>query len=252
MSVVNDFFKVGDRTDGYYASAYARTQDGQIINDNGGRPIILPIRQKLGYANPDWVWGLTNKFNYKGFTFIFQFDGRVGGTMENYIRRQTFRGGRHIETVQGAMGEARYQDYLGVKSWVGEGVTVSNNTPIQYDPVTGQITNYKDLQFTQNTTKTYLQDYVSRYYSTAEGNIMSKTYVKLREVTLSYNLPSNVIGKSFIRQATVSLVGRNLLYFVKDKRNKDVDIDQFAGSQTSSDLQSPTTRRYGINLNFTF
>jgi hypothetical protein len=48
------------------------------------------------------------------------------------------------------------------------------------------------------------------------------------------------------------LVGRNLLYFVKDKRNKDVDIDQYAGRGGSSSLQTPTTKRYGINLNITF
>jgi hypothetical protein len=242
--------KEGDRLDMYQGTSYARTPDGQIINDAGGRPVVLPKNQILGYSNPDWIWGLTNKFNYKNIFLTVQVDGRVGGEMENYIRRQTFRGGRHIETVQGEMGAARYQDYLGVKSYVGQGVRVASGTPT-YDPVTGQITNYKDLTFAPNSTKTFLQDYISRYNSTAEGNLMSKTFAKMREITLGYMIPSRILDKTFIRGASISFVGRNLFYFA-NKKNKDVDIDQYAGSQTSSSLQSPTVKRYGVNINLTF
>jgi TonB-linked SusC/RagA family outer membrane protein len=249
--LVGDIYvKPGDRLDIYQGLAFVRSQDGQIVNDAGGRPLRYPKNQILGYSNPDWFWGLTNKFNYKNIFLTVQVDGRVGGEMENYIRRQTFRGGRHIETVQGAMGSARYQDYLGVKSWVGQGVVITAGTPI-YDPVTGRITNYKDLTFAPNGTKTYLQDYISRYNSTAQGNLMSKTFAKLREITLGYNIPSKFLGKSFIKNASVSFVGRNLFYFA-DKKNTDVDIDQYAGSQTSSNLQSPTVKRFGFNLNLVF
>jgi TonB-linked SusC/RagA family outer membrane protein len=244
------FVKKGDRLDIYQGQAFVRTPDGQIINDAGGRPLRYPKNQILGYGNPDWVWGLTNKFRYKGFNLTVQIDGRVGGTMENYIRRQTFRGGRHIETVQGAMGDARYQDYKEVKSWVGEGVVITSGTP-QYDAVTGRITNYKDLTFASNTVKTYLQDYISRYYSTAEGNLMSKTFSKIREITFGYSVPAKVLERTFIKNATISFVGRNLFYFT-DKKNKDVDIDQYAGSQTSSSLQSPTVKRFGFNINLVF
>jgi len=249
--LVGDIYvKPGDRLDIYQGRSYARTQDGQIINDAGGRPIVLPKNQLLGYSNPDWVWGFTNKFQYKNFSLTVQVDGRVGGEMENYIRRQTFRGGRHLETVQGAMGDARYQDFLGVKSWVGEGVVITAGTPI-YHPVTGVITNYKDLTFAPNSTKTFLQDYISRYNSQAEGNLMSKTFAKLREITFGYSIPSKVLGKSFIQSASVSFVARNLFYFA-DKKYKDVDIDQYAGSQNSSTLQSPTVKRFGFNINLVF
>ena len=244
------FVKKGDRLDLYQGTKYARTQDGQIINDAGGRPIVLPKNQILGYSNPDWVWGLTNKFRYKNFHLTIQVDGRVGGIMENYIRRQTFRGGRHIETVQGAMGEARFQDYKGNKTYVGEGVKIVSGTPV-YHPVTGEITNYKDLSFAPNDTKTFLQDYISRYNSQAEGNLMSKTFSKLREITLGYSIPESILGKSFIKGASISFVGRNLFYFT-DKKHKDVDIDQYAGSQNSSTLQTPTIKRYGFNVNLVF
>jgi hypothetical protein len=244
------YLKKGDRLDTYQGQAFVRTEDGQIVNDGGGRPLRYPKNQLFGYSNPDWVWGLTNKFRYKNFNLQVQVDGRVGGTMENYIRRQTFRGGRHIETVQGALGEARDQDNIGNKTYVGEGVKIASGTP-KYDPVTGRITNYKDLTFAPNDIKTFVQDYISRYNSTAEGNLMSKTFSKLREITLGYSIPPAILGRSFIRTATVSFVGRNLFYFT-DKKHKDVDIDQYAGSQNSSNLQTPTIKRYGVNLNLIF
>lgn len=179
----------------------------------------------------------------------FQFDGRIGGSIVNYIQRQTFRGGRHIETVQGAMGVARAQDELGIKSYVGPGVVISNGATIKYDAVTGAITNYDELQFSTNTTATFLQDYISRYYAAEEANLISRSYAKLREVTISYSLPKSVLTRTFLKSATVSLVGRNLLYFAE---KSDMDIDQFVAPDGYASLQSPSLRRYGVNINLTF
>ncbi|MBL7872033.1 MAG: SusC/RagA family TonB-linked outer membrane protein [Cyclobacteriaceae bacterium] len=243
------FIKVGDRVDAYYAGSFYKTPDGQLINDAGGRPIRTAVSQFLGNTNPDWSWGITNRVNYKNWGLAFQFDGRVGGILIDYIQRQTFRGGRHIETVEGAMGVARAQDAQGVKSWVGEGVVISNNAAIEYDPITGAITNYDELQFSPNTTATYLQDWISRYYAAEEANVISRSYAKLREVTLTYNFPSATLERTFMKRASVSLVGRNLLYFAE---KKDVDIDQFVSPDSYSSLQSPTLRRYGFNVNITF
>ncbi|GAO42461.1 putative TonB-dependent receptor [Flavihumibacter petaseus NBRC 106054] len=248
VDVYKTYFRAGDRVDKLYGSAFVRTPDGQIINDAGGRPLRSPVAQYLGNGNPDWVWSMINNFSYRGISLGFQFDGRVGGHMVNYIQQQTYRGGRHINTVEGKMGEARYQDYLGVKSWMGEGVVVSNGAAIEYD-VDGKVTNYKDLQYAPNTIKTYLQDYISFFYNTNEANIIEKTFSKLREVTIGYSIPQQVLVKSFIKQASITLVGRNLLYFSK---YKDVDIDQYANSTMSSSLQTPTTKRYGVNINLTF
>ena len=245
---LTQFIKVGDRIDAYYAGAFHKTQDGQLINDAGGRPYRLPQSQFLGFLNPDWTWGINNRFAYKNWSANFQFDGRVGGVIVNYIQRQTFRGGRHIETVQGAMGEARYQDYLGKKTWVGPGVTIANGAAIKYN-ADGTIANYDELEFKPNTTATFLQDYISRYYAQEEANLMSRSFAKLREVTVSYNVPATVFQGRTIQAASISLVGRNLLYFAE---KSDIDIDQFVAPRGYSDLQSPTMRRFGINLNLTF
>lgn len=168
------------------------------------------------------------------------------------------RGGRNIETVEGALGVARKADNDNVGNtafkgiYIGEGVVVSNNTPINFDSKTGEILNYDQLQFKANTQVTHVQDYVSKYYNISESNLMSKTFAKLREATISYDLPSKWLTGKFISKASVSLVGRNLLYFYKDKRFKDVDLDQYNYSLSGTGLQSPTTRRYGVNFNIIF
>lgn len=244
------FINLGERIDQVYIAAYQRTADGQIINDAGGRPIVNGRGTLAGYANPDYVWGLNNRVSYKNWSLTFQFDGRVGGTVEDYIRKQTFRGGRNIETVEGALGAARDFDAQGIKSYVGEGVMITEGSPT-YDSNTGLINNMSSLKFATNNVKTFEQDYISRYNGTAEGNMMSKTFSKLREVTIGYNFPSNLLMGTFIKQASISLVGRNLLYFV-DSKHSGVDLDQFTGLSASTGLQTPTMKRFGVNVNLTF
>jgi hypothetical protein len=258
QSTYKTFFKKGDRVDKYYSSAFVRSPDGQIVNDAAGKPLVNPVPQFLGYLNQKYSWAIINKFSHKGVSLSFQFDGRVGGVITDYMHNKTMRGGRNIETVQGTFGEGRYADYQHATDtkfpgiYVGEGVVVSNGVPINFDSNTGAILNASELQFAPNTQVTHVQDYISKYYNVDQANLMSKTYAKLREVTLGYSFPADMLKGTFIRKATISLVGRNLIYFYKDKRFKDVDIDQYNTPGTGTGLQSPTTRRYGINLNLTF
>jgi TonB-linked SusC/RagA family outer membrane protein len=258
QDVYRTFFHNGDRVDKFYGTAFVRSPDGKIVNDNAGKPLVNPVPQFLGYLNAKYQWSIYNNIAYKNFSLGFQFDGSVGGVTTDYMHNKTMRGGRNIETAEGAFGAARLADdeHAGDPSfpgtYVGEGVVVSNNVPINFDSETGAILNYKDLQFADNSQVTHVQDYISKYYNVSEANLMSKTYAKLREVTLTYNFPQEWLQRSFISQLSVSLVGRNLMYFYGDKRFKDVDLDQYNYSTGGTALQSPTTRRYGLNINVVF
>ncbi|PRY39977.1 TonB-linked SusC/RagA family outer membrane protein [Spirosoma oryzae] len=242
------YVNIGDRVDAIYGTQLVRTPDGQLINDAGGRPIINQTRQFLGYANPKFVWGINNRFAYKDFTFSFQFDGRVGGVIGDYIKQKSYQGGRNIETVEGAIGAARLNDVQGIKSYVGSGLALGS-VAIKYD-VNGNVTNYNELvpSLGVNTTPTFVQDYIARQYGATESFLINRSYAKLREVIIGYNLPQSLLSRFRVRGASVSLVGRNLLYFAE---RKDVDLDQYITGAISG-LQTPTTRRYGINLNLTF
>ena len=245
---LNTFLKVGDRTDKIYGSAFVRTPEGQIINTAGGIPERLTGTQSqyLGNANPDFVFGFNNKFIYKNVSLSFLFDGRIGGKIINYTQQQAYRGGRHIGTTQGIFAAARPQDALGVKAFVGQGVVVSNGVAIKYD-ADGKVTNFSELKFAPNAVKTYVQDYVGRYYNTNEGNLMNRSFGMLKEVVFGVKLPTKWFGKS-ISGANVSFVGRNLLYFAEAK---DTDMSQYI-TDGATGVQTPSVRSYGVNLNFTF
>ncbi|SKB83924.1 SusC/RagA family TonB-linked outer membrane protein [Dyadobacter psychrophilus] len=255
VDALNTFLKVGDRMDKFYGRSFAKTADGQIINDDSGRPIYLPVNQFLGYMNPKFVFGVNNKFAYKNVSMSFQFDGRIGGVISNYVQKQTFRGGRNALLAEGALGEARELDWQGFKAgvpdsknYLGEGVQISNGKALNYD-VDGKITNLAELQFAPNATKQYVQDWVSRYYNTEQGNLMSRSFAMLREVVIGYAIPNSWLERSKIfRSASVSLVGRNLLYFAE---KKDIDLNQYI-SGGESGPQTPSMRRYGVNINLTF
>lgn len=248
----NNWVKDGDRIDLVYGNSFVRTPDNKLVLNSAG--VLLrtsdlgsPAQRIFGHSDPDWSWGVINSIGYKNFKFGFQFDGVVGGVMHNYVRQKTLQGGRHLETTEGEWGAARPGDVTG-GTYVANGIVLVGSPVL--DPVTGEITNWKALTTAPNTTKTTVQNYVSRYASIADQNIISKTFAKLREVTLTYALPQNLFNGKAFKQATISFVGRNLLLFYPS-RYKDVDPDQFTQS-SGTDLQTPTTRRFGFNINLTF
>ncbi|HWK03079.1 MAG TPA: SusC/RagA family TonB-linked outer membrane protein [Puia sp.] len=256
LTAPNKYEYNGQRVDLVYGNAFVRTPDGKMVIDqsSGLYSRISDLGssgQKIyGHSDPDWQWGVVNNLSYKNFAIRFQFDGMVGGVLEDYVRKKTLQGGRHSESASGAFGIARPSDEANVAAYTGQGVNLTG-AAIQLDPVTGQITNMKDLTEVQNTTKSQVQPFVTRIASIPDLDIIKKTYVKLREVVLTYNLPASVLGKkSFIQKASISLVGRNLLYFFPN-RYKDVDVDQYT-QDSGSGLQTPTTRSYGFNLNLSF
>jgi len=248
----------GTRTDAFFGTKFVRTASGQIVNNANGTPMVNPVNQFLGNANADYSWTVSNKFKYKQWNFGFQFDGSVGGKMIDYMHQKTMVGGANALTAEGAIGAARYQDWLNfgktgyAGSYVGPGVVISNATAPNFDSKTGAILNYNQLAFTPNTQTAFIQGYVSSYYNVNEANLMSKTYAELREITFGYDFPKKWLEKSFIKTASANIYGRNLLYFYANSEFKDVDLNQYNGVAGQSVLQSPTVRSYGVNFKLTF
>jgi len=266
-------YQVGDRLDAIYGTLFVRDPSGNIVN-SGGVPLGAGggIAQNglLGYANPDFSFGITNHFSYKGVTLSFQFDGRIGGKIYDRVYYQSNNGGTSLETASGAYGVARLADWNAFKatgqvangntgSYIGPGVVIATGTP---HFTNGQIDNFSQLTFAPNTQTVTVQSYVSSGVAAAfdEYYMVSRSYAKLREATIGYAIPANWFKGTFIKKASFSLVGRNLLYFAA---RKDFDIDQYGagynasdrslvGGNGSVDLQTQTARRYGFNINVSF
>jgi TonB-linked SusC/RagA family outer membrane protein len=272
-------YHIGDRLDALYGTKFVRDGNGQIIN-SAGAPISAPGQPNdqnyglLGYADPDFAFGISNHFRYKNWSLSFQFDGRIGGKIYDYTYYKSMNGGTAVESAEGAYGVARNADWVSLEntgkvgnggqgSYIGPGVTITSGTPT-YGPG-GVITNLSQLTFAPNTTPQTVQAYIS---SDLGGNfdeyyMVSRSFAKLREATIGYSLPESALKGSFIKKVSFNIVGRNLLYFAA---RKDIDLDEYASGYDASSrnltgqgdsgnpitLASPTARRYGLNIHLTF
>ena len=95
--------------------------------------------------------------------------------------------------------------------------------------------------------------YYKTLYNFDEAWIYSSSFVKLREVRLSYDLPTKWMGAIRFVGATVTLVGRNLWIIHKNVPNVDPETAFNTGNgQGLEALSLPGTRSYGINVTLKF
>ncbi|WP_187444042.1 SusC/RagA family TonB-linked outer membrane protein [Sphingobacterium phlebotomi] len=231
--------KVGERMDIYRGWAWQKSPDGQIIHENG-IPQYINQEVNLGYTLPDWEFGFLNSFQYKDFGLSFAIDGRIGGKMNNGLEAKMFEGGMHPTTASHYRDEA----YLGEKTYLAGGV-VQTGGDVSYDAQGNIISDTRT--FEANTTAVNYIDWVFATYTNGidESVLYDRTFVKLRELTLSYRMPAKLLSRTPIKSATVSLVGRNLLLWSKVPY---MDPDGYSGLQ----IAEPTVRNIGFNVNFQF
>jgi len=230
----------GDRADKIFTNVYETTPDGQIVYDSNGMPKNDPYTRFIGYSGPDLVFGVENSFAYKQFSLRFQFDGRLGGTMFSSTNQKMWWGGQHPGTVN----QYREDANNNLASYIGRGVVVTSGE-ISYDGNGNIVSDTRE--FAPNTTAVNYIDFMTTTSNNTETNYnyYSQTYMKLRELSLTYRVPSAWLSKNkVLRGASISLVGRNLLLF-----SKLPNVDPERGID---DLQTPSTRNIGFNLNLQF
>ncbi len=237
----NTYIKEGERTDGIYINN-AVTPDGTPIFQANGFGAFAPYAHLLGYSDPDLIYGWHNRLSYKNFSLNIAFDGRLGGLFYSTTNQKMWWGGKAVGTVN----EHRVASNNGKHNYVAPGVVVANGS-VTYDSHGNII---KDTRtFEPNTTAV---DYESFQTSNSGGGMFHnywyypKTYVKLRKVALTYTLPSNWT-KGIFKQASVSFIGKNLLLFAKAP---NVDPDN-PGAE-SGDMEAPSIRTMGFNINLKF
>jgi TonB-linked SusC/RagA family outer membrane protein len=220
---------------------YERDPEGNIIHYNG-MPKLSDYLTLYGSYNPDWVWGWTNRIRYRNFHLAFSFDGRVGGLMFNSIEQYLMLSGRSIDTDT----QWRYEEVVdGNRTpYVGEGVRIVSGS-VQYDDV-GNITDDTRV-FAPNDVAVSYETYTRKIadYTMARRFFHKKTFLKLREVSLSYDIPKSLCRHLGMQGAEISVVGQNLLLWTKDFRFSDPDIND-------ENINSPSIRLVGLNLKLNF
>lgn len=230
---------VGDRADAYYTSVWLRSPGGDIIYGDNGFPLVDAFQRKVGYADPDGVYGISNSFTYKNFSLNVLVDGRYGGSFYSTTNSKMWWGGTH----PGSVNQYRDDANAGEATYVGEGVVIVDGA-VEYDSDGDIISDTRT--FAPNTHAVDYISWVKDFYDgyPAEPGIFDETFMKLREVTFTYALPASLLDHIFLQQASISFVGRNLLLW---SNVPNVDPDQGA-----DDLQTPSARSLGFNINLTF
>lgn len=232
--------KVGERIDVFRDWTWQRSPDGQIVHETNGFPNYIDHVVNLGHTDPDYIFGINNNLTYKNFDLGFQFDGRVGGMMFNAVEAKLYEGGMHPGTANSYRDDA----YLGNKTYVGEGVVVTSGSAT-YD-IQGNITSDTRV-FAPNTEKVNYIDYIFASYVNGVGgaNVYKQTFVKLREVSLTYSASPKILRKLPFKAASFSLTGRNLWL---SSKVPFMDPDGNSGFA----LAEPTYRNIGANLKLKF
>ncbi|WP_197076755.1 SusC/RagA family TonB-linked outer membrane protein [Hymenobacter terrenus] len=220
---------------------------GKVLIDQAtGRTITSVTPGIIGNPNPDFTIGFTNTFTYKGITLEGVVDFRKGGDFFGQtIQNNLFRGvTKDTEDRE--------------KSVVIDGVYGDPNTRL---PLLSDANNPNST--TQNSTAISVNDlYFGAGSFTGGGatefSIFDATTVRLREVTLGYQLPAGLLRKTkFIRGVNISLSGRNL-YWYSPNVPKHMNFDPETSSYGAGNIQgfdftnAPTSRRYGVNLRVNF
>ncbi|MFW5656185.1 MAG: SusC/RagA family TonB-linked outer membrane protein [Bacteroidota bacterium] len=240
-------YSLNERVDNYYSTGWMKSPDGEVIlSEETGLPIRDPFPQNFGHIEPDWRFGLMNQFRYKNLTLGLDIDGMWGGIMRSLTVEKMWWGGKHPNST-----EYRDAEYAaGEPIYVPDGVNV----------VSGELTRDTDGNiisdtrvFQENETKvswqTWCQNYPYRAKVTEEesedfANIFDRSFIKLRRVSLSYDLTSVVKVRGF-QGIELTAFGYNLWMY-----KKAIIIDPDFGNDNN--LQDPSARYLGMKVELTF
>ncbi|HZH71787.1 MAG TPA: hypothetical protein VFD91_04805, partial [Mariniphaga sp.] len=236
----------GERVDHYVYQDFLKDPQGNIIYNNG-LPVYSSYSTLAGYSDPDWIWGLSTSLRYKNFTLNVSADGRVGGLAQTTTEMYMWTSGNHPNSVT----EERYLDATqpGTRNFLGEGVKVVSGEAT-YDTY-GNITSDTRV-FAPNDIPVTYENYIKRIHKgTAWGgspspyDLYSTSFLKIRELSLTYDLPESVYSRFFAKGGSISAVGQNVFFWAKDFKYSDPD----GGSENFSD---PSQRYLGFNLKINF
>ena len=217
-----------------WGTGYRKTDDGRFILTDQGNFIADNTLRKLGNANPDFILGASNRFVFRNLELNVLLDWRQGGQL---VSRSLSLAG-----VAGQLEETAFRPEGGI---VVPGVV---NTGTADEPV-----------YVENTTPISAESYYRSYYDRnhEENNIYDASYLKLRELRLTYRLDASALAGGFLRGLqglSVSLIGRNLYAWSEIPH---FDPEQFAIQGQGivfgvEDMTYPSARSFGISLGLDF
>lgn len=243
--VLNSFFDVNmvavkGEPLGVFQAPVPQMENGHIVVSSSGLPVSAPENGDYGSIEPQFRMGLSNDIKVKNLDFGFTFDYQQGGKFYSNTAYLLNFVGAGQETVYNDRNIFVVPNSVQVSGTDAKGnpIYVENSTPINHNIY------YSYYNISNNPATSY------------RNIILSKTYVKLREVTLGYLIPKSFIQKIGASNAKVSVFGRNLYTWLPaSNRIVDPEVGNLGSDLTGEfgeDSSGPPLRYYGAKLNITF
>ncbi len=238
--------KVGENFGSIVGPDFQRNENGDILIDPAtGLPMYDKSNHVLGNASWDWTGGLSTTFHYKNFGLTALFDVKVGADLYSMSARAAHESGKSLATLVG-----REEWYKSEEERQAAGIAkgASTWTPTGGFVAPGVIDN-GDGTYRPNDIKVNPEDYWMSVCRNAPSMfIYDNSYIKCREITLTYQFPKKWLGK-VVQDMSISFVTRNP--FIVWKNIPDIDPDSNYNNTTGMGLEYgslPSRKSYGFNL----
>ena len=216
---------------GEFYSTTVQKENGHTVVGTDGNPVTGTNAVYLGSYDPRYMASLGGTLTYKGLSLSFLFDTKQGGVYFSNTKANIDFNGTSLET-----GGDR-------DPHIFPGSVINTGTATK--PV-----------YTPNTTALYTP---YGYYANGDeppgSSVIDASYIKLRSLQLSYQIPANRLTKTPFGQASIGLFGNNLFLWTP-KSNKYVDPEMNSsgsGNEQGFDFTAqPSVRNYGLNIKLTF
>ncbi len=203
---------------------------GQQVYDANGNPVKDPTLRLLGNYNPDFILGFGTEVSWKGLSLGMLWDWRQGGTIVSRTLAIASTSGVLSNTLEGRE--------TGV---IGDGiVNIGTDDNPNYVP---------------NTTPISANNYYGQYYDrdNEDNALYDASYLKLREVRLSYALPQRLVQRLRFTSIRFSLIAKNLAVFTENP-HFDPELAAMQGRNFAfgvEDMSYPSSRSFGLSIQFT-
>ena len=215
-----------------YSAGALYNADGNPVVDGNGLPVADPEQHYLGSINPDYMLGFGTTLNIGNFSFGANGDYRSGGVMYSYTARLNY-----------FVGNAWNTSYNDREPFIVPNSVVDNG----------------DGTFSENTNAISRADiftYWGSILAAEENHVIDRSYFKLRNISLTYNIPTSVTNKAKVSNASITAFGRNVALWTPEE-NHFVDPE---GSTFGTGIDGqlgefgglPTSASYGLALRLSF
>ncbi len=223
---------------------YLYDNNGNKLTDGHGFYLATPGYVPIADILPDFTGGIFTSLRYKSLSLSALVDYKIGGNIFSTTNMWGKYSGIFEETAEGDIREKGKIAVGKIAKLDAEGSPILNSDGKTYE-TTGED------EKTALPAQSYF--FANGGYNIAAADVYDASFVKLKEVALSFTFPKSITNKLRMSELSLSIVGRNLAILYKNLPHLDPDFVQSTSNiQGIEGGQTPSTKSWGVNLNVKF